>query len=335
MALRWGICSAGWISVSFTYSVNILNQAKHKVVAVAARDLSKAQKFAKDFNIPKAYGSYQQLADDKNVDVVYIGTIHTEHLRLCLMFLEAGKHVLCEKPCTMNKTELLQVLSKAKEKKLFFMEAIWPRFLPVYDQIRTEIANKSIGDVKMLNVIWSNMRVEVARMNRRESGGGGLMDASIYGIQLASLLFKEKPTKVHAVGHLLDSGVDHMVSITLMYGDDRMAHITVSISSNTYTRGIISGTTGEIEIPHPYWGPSKVITPTKEYDFPMPTSSTLPPPDELLSTGYVYEIEEVRRCINGGLLESPVVTHKEMIMMKEILDEARRQVGVKFDQDCV
>ncbi|PVD34077.1 hypothetical protein C0Q70_05339 [Pomacea canaliculata] len=124
MATRWGICSCGLISSDFCTALKTLSSSEHDIVAVAARTKDSAEDFAKRFNVPAAYGSYEELARDPNVEIVYVGTINPHHYAACKLFMESGKHVLCEKPVTMTVAELKQLISIAKERKLFFMEAL-------------------------------------------------------------------------------------------------------------------------------------------------------------------------------------------------------------------
>ena len=160
MATRWGIASAGRISHDFTNSiVGVLPSEDHKVVAVAARRLEDAQKFAEKHGIEKAYGDYSGLANDPDIDVVYVGSIHPQHLALAKQFLQAGKHVLCEKPLCMNVRETVELVELARSKKLFLMEAIWSRCIPSYQALRQELAAGTVGDVKQIicTIGWSSV----------------------------------------------------------------------------------------------------------------------------------------------------------------------------------
>ena len=158
MALRWGICAAGLISNDFVVSLKALPASDHQVVAVGARSLERAQQFAATHGIPRAYGSYEEVAADPEVDVVYVGTIHPTHLATSTMALSKGKPVLCEKPLTMNVRDTETLISIAKESGLFFMEANWMRFFPVMAEVRKLLAENAIGEVKHINVTFSFRR---------------------------------------------------------------------------------------------------------------------------------------------------------------------------------
>lgn len=147
MALKWGIASAGLISYDFVKALGTLSKDNHQVVAVAARDLSRAKELAERYGIPKAYGSYLELAQDPNVEIAYVGTLNPWHLEVSLLMLEHGKHVLCEKPLAMNEAQAQRMIAYAKEKQLFFMEGIWCRFFPSYQYVRKQIQNGVLGDI--------------------------------------------------------------------------------------------------------------------------------------------------------------------------------------------
>lgn len=149
MALKWGIATAGLISHDFVVALEGLPKGSHEVIAVAASNLQKAQKFAKDHGIPKAYEGYEKLGKDKTVEVVYVGIINPEHYEMVLMYLEAGKHVLCEKPFAMNEKQAKKMIELARKKKLFLMEAVWSRCFPVYKELRKCIDRGDIGEVSL------------------------------------------------------------------------------------------------------------------------------------------------------------------------------------------
>ena len=152
MALKWGIASAGKISFDFVNALGTLNPKEHQVVAVAARDFDRAAKFANRFDIPKVYSSYLQLAQDPNIEVVYVGSVQTQHFKVTHLMLEHGKHVLCEKSLCMNEKQARTLINFARQKKLFLMEAIWSRCFPSYNYIRQQIENGKLGDIQSVEV---------------------------------------------------------------------------------------------------------------------------------------------------------------------------------------
>lgn len=152
MALRWGIAAAGKISWDFVNALGTLSDNDHHVVAVAARDLGRAQEFAGKFDIPKAYDGYLKLAQDPDVEVVYIGVLNPQHFEVAYLMLEHGKHVLVEKPLCMNEKQAKKLIAYAERKKLFLMEAIWSRFFPSYQYLQKQIQSGNLGEIKSLDV---------------------------------------------------------------------------------------------------------------------------------------------------------------------------------------
>lgn len=156
MALKWGIASAALISHDFVNAMDTLNPGEHEIVAIGARTLERAEEFAQHYGIPKAYGSYLEVAKDPNVEIAYVSMLNREHFDVAMMMLQHGKHVLCEKPMCMNEKQAKKLIEFAKQKNLFLMEAIWSRFFPSYQYIRQQIANRKLGEVKSVDVTFGN-----------------------------------------------------------------------------------------------------------------------------------------------------------------------------------
>lgn len=152
MALKWGIASAGKISHDFVNALGTLNIDEHQVVAVAARDKTRAEEFTKQFGIKNAYGSYEELAKDTDVEVVYVGTLNPYHMEVAILMLENNKHVLVEKPLCMNEKQARKLISYAERKQLFLMEAIWSRFFPSYQYLQKQINNGMLGEIEKVDV---------------------------------------------------------------------------------------------------------------------------------------------------------------------------------------
>ncbi|XP_031602395.1 trans-1,2-dihydrobenzene-1,2-diol dehydrogenase [Oreochromis aureus] len=334
MATRWGICSAGKISHDFTVALKTLPPEDHQVVAVAARKLEDAQEFAKKHSISKAYGSYEELARDPDIDVVYIGVIHPYHLNTCLLFTNAKKNVLCEKPLAMNTKEVQQILASAKKNDVFLMEAVWTRFFPVSVEIRRLLAQGELGEVKMVRSEFGVPLMHVSRAVQKELGGGALLDIGIYCLQFISMVYNgEKPESIQASGVVhVETGVDETVVAILKYSKNRMAVITCSSGVQLPNDAIIMGTKGTVRIPAPMWCPTSLVVNDKETEYPVPEPYL--PLNFINSTGMRYEAEEVRQCLLKGLKESTVMSHADSLLLVELEDEIRRQVGVVYSQDC-
>lgn len=327
MATRWGICSAGKISNDFVVALQTLPAQDHQAVAVAARDLNRAKEFAQSHNIPKAYGTYEELAKDPDIDIVYVGAIHPTHRDLVLMFFNHGKNVLCEKPMAMNLTEVKELISAARKHNVFLMEAFWSRFFPVYEEIRSLLHQKVIGEVKLVRAEFGVNLLGVPRAVEKELGGGAILDIGCYCLQFASMAFNgEKPESVTAKGFLHDNGVVETVTVVLQYPGKRQAVITCTMVTEMPNQAVISGTKGMIQIPSQMWSPTSLIVNGKE------TKYTLPPTTKHMnfnnSTGLSYEAEHVRQCLQKGLKESPVMSLAESELLASIIEEIHIQLGI-------
>uniref|UniRef100_A0A8C6UVS1 Trans-1,2-dihydrobenzene-1,2-diol dehydrogenase n=1 Tax=Neogobius melanostomus TaxID=47308 RepID=A0A8C6UVS1_9GOBI len=336
MATRWGICSAGKISHDFTVALKSLPPEDHQVVAVAARKLDDAQSFAKRHDIAHAHGSYEELSRDPNV-VVYIGVIHPYHLKACLLFANAKKHVLCEKPLAMNTKEVREILAAAKRNNVFLMEVkTWQSgldsFFPASVEIRRLLAQGEIGEVKVVRSEFGAPLSTVPRAMQKELGGGALLDIGIYCLQFTNMVFNgEKPESIHAEGFLFDTGVDQSVVVTLKYSKNRMAVVTCSNVVQLESDAIVGGTKGFIKVPAHMWCPTSLNVNGKETEYPVPEPYL--PINFLLSTGMRYEAEEVRQCLLKGLKESAIMSHADSLLLAEMEDEIRRQLGVVAVKD--
>ncbi|XP_013410989.1 trans-1,2-dihydrobenzene-1,2-diol dehydrogenase-like [Lingula anatina] len=333
--LRWGICSAGQICHDFVSALRTLPHAEHKVVAVAARDLARAQEFAKLHQITNAYGSYEELARDTDVDVIYIGTATHEHCRLTLLMLNHGKPVLCEKPLASNLKEAQEMISLAKQKKLFLMEGFWTRFFPAAIKLREEIANGTIGDVRLVDTrgFYNLLENPPEKFFSPSYSGGSIMLLGCYGIQYCSMIYGEKPMKISASGHLYDTGTDKLAIVTLIYSSGRAAVIKTALEVTcTPTNSVtVYGTKGSMKIGPIQWCPVELKTPTETLNFPAPEPAVKG--NYPNTGGFQYQAEAVRQCLIKGELESSTMPHEHSLWNMEILDEVRRQLGIHFPAD--
>ncbi|KAM9347752.1 trans-1,2-dihydrobenzene-1,2-diol dehydrogenase-like [Symphorus nematophorus] len=334
MATRWGICSAGKISHDFCVALRTLTPKDHQIVAVAARDLQHAEEFAKKHNIPRAYGSYDELAKDPDIDVVYVGTIHPHHLTTGKLFMNAKKNVLIEKPLAMNSRETQELITAARDNSVFLMEAIWTRFFPVSLEVRRALGQGELGNVQFVRADLGAPLTHVPRLAEKKLGGGALLDLGIYCLQFVFMVFNgERPESIQATGERIDTGVDGTVVLVLKFSENRLAVCTCSITMMLACDAVITGTKGTIKVPHHMWCPTALEVNGKEMQFPLPEA------DMQLnftnSTGLRYEAEEVRQCLLKGLKESPGMPWAHTSLIAEVIDEARRQLGVTYDQDDV
>ncbi|CAL8084449.1 unnamed protein product [Orchesella dallaii] len=329
---RWGILGTGQVSHDWSIAMSTLPPTVHKITAVAARREESAKKFANEHGIPKVHKSYEDLAKDREIDVVYIAVIHTEHLRIGKMVLDNGKHLLCEKPLGMNAKETKELVEYARKKKLFMMEGIWSRFFPSYFKLREELEKGTIGEVMQVIVDMGLSFPEENWRRAKEIGGGSVLDMGTYTVQFTTMCFAGlKPLKIVASGHLNESGADDSSSATIIFPNGKTATLVTHTIVNLPSEALVVGTKGSMKLPFPYWAPDKLETPSGILEFPLPKTEK----DLYLwnTTGLCYQCKEVRRCIQEGLTESPLMSLDETILIAEIKDTIRKQIGVSYPQD--
>ncbi|XP_076012219.1 dihydrodiol dehydrogenase, tandem duplicate 1 [Genypterus blacodes] len=332
MATRWGLCGAGKISHDFSVAMKTLPPGDHQTAVIASRSLERSKEFAQQHGIPKAYGSYEELANDPDIDVVYLGVLHTEHWRVGLLFLQAGKNVLCEKPFAMNSQQVKDLVDAAEKNNVFLMEAIWSRCFPVHAEVRRLLAEEAVGEVKLVRAYFGSPQLHIPRSVRKEMGGGALLDIGVYCLQFVLMVFNgERPQSITATGVLLASGVDESVVVVMKFSRNRMAVCTFSIAVPLPNDAVISGTKGTIKVLGPMHCPTTLVVNDKETEHPLPEPGL--PLNFTNSTGLRYEAEEVRQCILKGLKQSPLMPLSDSILLTEIMDEIRKQVGVVFNED--
>ncbi|NKB68960.1 MAG: gfo/Idh/MocA family oxidoreductase [Candidatus Latescibacteria bacterium] len=323
--LRWGILAPGGIARQFADGLQALPHAQ--LVAVGSRDLGRAEKFAAKFAVPRAYGSYAQLAADPKVDAVYIASPHPLHMEHALLCVEAGKAVLCEKPFTLNFKQARQLVKATRKKKVFLMEAMWTRFLPLMAQVRQWVDDGAVGDVHLVSADFgfrAGFNPE-GRLFNPLLGGGALLDVGVYTVSFAAMILGPDPVYTNGIAHLGTSGVDEQASVLLGYAGGAMANLSTSIRTNTPGEARIVGTEGNIAINAPFW---------------KSTAATLKNGDgeqhvehPLEGNGYNYQAAEVARCLAQGELESPLMPLDESLEIMKILDTLRAQWGLKYPME--
>ena len=323
MAIRWGILGTGNIAQQFAHGLAELPDAQ--LVGVGSRNLETAQAFATDFGAAHAHGSYKALAQDPEVEVVYIATPHTLHAENSLLCLEAGKAVLCEKPFALNAAQAQTVIETARANKLFLMEAMWTRFFPLFGTLRELVQNR-IGEPKLLHADFGFASpVAQNRLFNPSLGGGALLDVGVYPVSLASYLLG-KPTEVSSHAHLGATGVDEQNAIVLTHQNGALALLSSTIRAATPQEAFIMGTEGSIRVCAPWWQPEKLVL--TDSDGEETFSSPLP------HNGYAYEAAEVMRCLREGKLESPIMPLDETLSIMNTLDTCRAQWGLRYPGDA-
>ena len=290
--------------------------------AAAARDLERAQKFAQEHGFEKAYGSYEEMLQDEQVDLVYIATPHSHHYDHIKMCLEHGKHVLCEKAFTVNAAQAQEVSVMAQEKGLLLAEAIWTRYMPSRNMILDILTSGVIGTPRMLTANLCYLINGKERLIRPELAGGALLDVGIYPLNFAVMAFGTDIVKVDSSVQMTETGVDEQESITLHYADGRMAVLNASMSAVGDRKGVIYGENGFLEIEN--INNPQSITVYKKY---LPVERILCPEQV---TGYEYEVLSCLDAIEEGRCECPEMPHAETIAMMELMDGLRKQWGLVY-----
>ncbi len=342
--IRWGIIGAGGIARTFAHDVPTYTQSR--ITAVAARDLSRAQDFAREFDVEQAYGSYEELVADPGVDAVYVATIHPLHAEHARLALIAGKPVLVEKSFTMDAAQAREVLDTARDAGLFAMEAMWSRHLPHYRVIRQIITNGSLGRVVSAQADHGQSLLDVPRLVRPELGGGALMDLGIYPVSFLHDVLG-RPTSVTAVGRLLPgrfgSSSASSRRVRIDAGDAAVLHVNdpsddrtdgalgvarCHLDGRSATSAEIVFENGSLELPLQFYRPG--VLRLRTFPDGAPGEGATVEWDSTVPGGFQYEAAEVARCLGAGLSESPDMTWQDTIEVMETMDAIRMQVGVVY-----
>lgn len=319
--VRWGIVGAG--KIAHTFSKDLALVPGGKLIAVGSRSLDKAKEFAQEYEAPYSFGSYDDLFECEAVDVVYIATPHTNHSALAIKAMEAGKHVLCEKPMGINKGEVEQMVKVAKKNKVFLMEALWSRFNPTIKAVKELVDSGEIGDVGYLYsdfAFYALDRDEQGRLLNPNLAGGSLLDIGIYPIFLSYLMLG-MPIDITAKVHFHKTGVEKQCCMIFDYPNAH-AMLYSGLTSNSEMKSEISGSKGSIFI-NPRWHEATSYTLIKNED-----SDTIELPK--IGKGYGHEIEEVHECLKAGKLESDLWSHKNSLDLIFLMDTIRLKTGIKF-----
>ena len=322
--MKLGIIGAG--RIVDVVSPALVAAPEIECYAVASRDLARAQACANKFGFQKAYGSYEEMLKDPQVELVYIATPHSHHYEHMMLCLEHGKAVICEKSFTLNAQQAKKVKEVAQEKGIYVAEAIWPRYMPSRKMIDDAIASGIIGKVNTLTANLSYSIMDKERIWKPELAGGALLDIGVYGINFALMHFGSDIERIESSVSMLDTGVDGMESITIFYKDGRMAVLTHSVFCRSDRKGIIHGEKGYIVVEN-INNPSSVAI----YDDNDKLLSYQAVPTQI--NGYEYEFQEAAACIAAGKTEAKSMTLDESIQMMEIMDSLRAQWGLVYPQE--
>lgn len=322
--LRWGIMAVGRIADTFAQAIDFSENSV--LYAVASRSKERAEAFGKKFGAEKCYNSYNSLAEDENVDVIYIASPMAQHYEQAKLCLEKSKNVLCEKTITLNTAQLDELISIAEEKGVFFMEAMWMKFLPAFLQARKWAAEGRIGDVRMVKADFSNLCPfnPDDRLFRNDLGGGCLLDLGVYPITFACEFLGYTPDEIISNAYIGKSGIDNDASIILRYKNG-FADITAGFDMECENAAFIIGTKGRIRFGNWFFCTGYVML----YDDngSLVESFSNPHP----KNGYEFEIYEVEKCLADGKKQSSInpLSHTKAVM--EIMDKCRRDWCLVFE----
>ena len=329
--LRWGILGTGGIARDFATDLAAVPDAR--LAAVGSRTQEAADAFAARFAATapglRAHGSWTDLVHDPDVDAVYVATPHPWHAAAALLAIGAGRHVLVEKPFTMDAAQARQVVAAARAAGVFCMEAMWTRFLPHVRRIRELIAEGALGEVVTVSADHGQWFTAdpVHRLFDPALGGGALLDLGIYPVSWASMVLGP-PSAVHAVSEPAFTGVDGQTSILLRHPGGAQALLTCTLSSATPRRAWIAGTEGTIDVEPTFYAPAAFTLSRRDgrvERFDSPPEIAAGP-----GKGLRYQAMEVGLRVRGGELESPLLPLDETVSIMETLDEVRRQIGLIY-----
>ncbi|MES2743712.1 MAG: Gfo/Idh/MocA family oxidoreductase [Pseudomonadota bacterium] len=323
--IRWGILGTGKIAHALATALAQVPDAK--LVAVASRSQAGADAFGRQFGAARCHATYQALADDAQVDVIYIATPHPMHAENALMALRAGKHVLCEKAFTMNRREAAEVVAVARQTKRFLMEAMWTRFLPAVVEAKRLIAAGAIGTVRQMQADLGFVAKAGAehRLRNPDLGGGALLDIGIYPLSMAAF-FLGPVLSVQAQADIGPTGVDEQTVFTLQHQNGALSAGACSLRAHTQNELTICGDGGYLRLHSRFHQASRLTIEPLGGE-----SRTIELP--FIGNGYPHQVMEVMRCLRAGLTESPIMPLDESVELMSILDTMRGQIGLAYRAD--
>ncbi|SDC18723.1 Gfo/Idh/MocA family protein [Streptomyces prasinopilosus] len=323
--VRWGILATGGMAATFTADLVDLPDAE--IVAVASRSPEPAKAFAERFGIPRAYGDWESLARDEEIDIVYVATPHSAHRAAAGLCLEAGRNVLCEKPFTLNAREAAELVGLARDGGLFLMEAMWMYCHPMVRRLKELIDDGAIGEVRTVQADFG-LAANVSASHRLRDpalGGGALLDLGVYPVSFAQLLLGE-PSEIVAKAALSEEGVDLQTGALLSWESGAIASVHCSIVGGTATSASVTGSAGRIDIPYGFFFPDRFVLHRDGED----AEEFVADPADGARNSLKHEAAEAMRALRAGETESPLVPLDGTLAVMRTLDTIRERVGVRY-----
>lgn len=319
-----GIIGAGHIAQKMTRTLNQLGEVK--VLAVGSRSKEKAHEFAREQGVERAYCSYEELLADPDVDLVYVATPHSHHFEPTRQALLSGKAALVEKAFTANAREAEELIRISQQRGVLLAEAIWTRYMPISHQIGEILKSGAIGEPKLLSASLCYKIDHKERLQRADLCGGALLDVGVYALNFARMYFGSNITRTVTNCQLGSTGMDMQESISLSYAEGRMANLQCGALCHNDRQGVISGSEGYLVVDNVN-NPCRVDV---YHGFELAQTITRP---ASVITGYEYEVLECKRCLEQGLVESPMMPHAEILAVMQQMDALRKEWGVKYPMD--
>ena len=321
--IKWGIIGAGIIAKQMANALKITPNCQ--LCAVASKTPSKARMFADENGVENAY-NYQEIVNSKEIDVIYVATTHNFHFDNAKLALEHSKHVLIEKSFTVNANEARELVRIALEKNLFLMEAMWVRFLPNLKMLKSKIQSNEIGEVKVFNISFGGFvgTQYEKRLKNPALAGGVTLDMGIYPISFVCYLLGELPIDIKSMTRFSDLGVDEISNYMFRFPSGCLANISTSYNLKMRNEAIIYGAEGYIEFPQFQAGQRFTIL---KHEGTNEIKDTIEVLENNHSNGFIYQVEEVNRCVREGKLESEIMPLNETIGIMAVMDKMRDEWG--------
>lgn len=319
--IKFAILATGNIANSMAKAVQDLDEVE--CYAAASRSYEKAKDFADKWGFEKAYGSYEELVEDPEVELVYIASPHSHHYSQARLCLEYGKHVLLEKAFTVNVAQAEDLITLARDKGLLLAEAFWPRYMPTREILDDLIAQGTIGEVQAVTAEFGAPLSHIERMWNPELAGGALLDLGVYPINFALQIFTSRVTQIRSDAVMTELGVDQMNGITLTFEDNKIAVLHSNMMACMRNRGVVYGDKGYIEL-YEISNPRTI----RVFNDKKELTASYPAPEQI--NGYEYEVLACVKAIRDGQVECREMPHSETLRLMNILDEVREQWGFKL-----
>ncbi len=319
-----GIIGAGGIARNMAETLNGMETAR--AYAIGSRDLEKARTFAQEFGMEKAYGSYEELVSDPDIELIYVASPHSHHREHMLLALEHGKNVLCEKAFTMNEAQAEEVIALARKKNLLLAEAIWTRYLPMRKFLDDILASGVIGEVRSLTANLGYVIDTVPRMRDPLLAGGALLDVGVYTINFMSMVLGNDFISFETAMIPIETGVDGQSTTVFTYRGNVMASLHCSQHALTDRRGMIFGTKGFIEVTN-INNPEAI----RVYDLDYQLIQEIMQPKQI--TGFEYQVQACIDAIREGSMECPQMPHAETLRIMSIMDSIRSRWGMRYPME--